>query len=885
MDWPLVGREVVMRRLTTRLESEEAAGVAIAGEDGVGKTRLAAELRRWEDTCGRAVEWVAAFSSAARIPFGAISGVFDLPPSVRDEPGLVHALLQAMRRRRGAYPLLLVVDDAHLLDEHSSTLIHQAAAGGAARVVLTLRHGEAAPAAITQLWKDGVVDRVEIGPLRREATDELVEAVLGGPVAAMTLTQLWQRSGGNPLFLRELVLAGLESGAFVRENGVWRAAGVLPPPTRLGDIVRARLGSLGTEEELVVEMLAVADALDLHTLELLGRQGEVERLEERRLLTIEQSGNRSIVRLAHPMYGEVVRAGLPRARARRIMRRLADCLEATRARRPEDVLRLALWRIDGGGPADPAVLLAAAHRALAVFDAPLAERLAQAAMTDAASNVPARLLLGRALASQQRVDEADDVLAAAAELTASQDDMAQIALARANLLYFRAGSASRASAVLTDALDRLTDLDWRDEIVSLLALFQSGAGELRAVAAAGRRVTNREDARPRTVVHTLVYSSVANVMLGRFAEAEREVRTGLQLVPGVREELPLSGEMLRINGVLADAYAGRLARAVELGLLGRQAALSAGAAEVAAMWGMNLAECQMLAGDIQAALRTMQEALAAIRERDPFGVHGIAAGVASVCASWLGRHEVAWALRQEILDLGLARDARSRIWLDRASVWTVWNDDGARSAAIRAIAAGRRAVGDTHLVWGAWLFHDAARLGLARPAADRLAVLARRIEGDLVPTMAHHAVALANGDAIALDRAASAFEQLGNPLLAAEAAGQAHNAFLANGRQRLARIAASRSAMLAARCPDVVTPALAELSPVALTPRELEIARLAAAGLPSRTLADRLGISVRTVDNHLGTIYSKLGVATRTDLPSVLGVTALGAGTTRQQVE
>jgi len=57
--------------------------------------------------------------------------------------------------------------------------------------------------------------------------------------------------------------------------------------------------------------------------------------------------------------------------------------------------------------------------------------------------------------------------------------------------------------------------------------------------------------------------------------------------------------------------------------------------------------------------------------------------------------------------------------------------------------------------------------------------------------------------------------------------------------------------------------------------RELEIARIAAAGLPSREVAERRGISERTVDNHLGTIYGKLGVGERAELSRVLGITNL----------
>jgi DNA-binding CsgD family transcriptional regulator len=60
---------------------------------------------------------------------------------------------------------------------------------------------------------------------------------------------------------------------------------------------------------------------------------------------------------------------------------------------------------------------------------------------------------------------------------------------------------------------------------------------------------------------------------------------------------------------------------------------------------------------------------------------------------------------------------------------------------------------------------------------------------------------------------------------------------------------------------------------VTALPREREIALLAAAGASSRDIADRLVISVRTVDNHLQNAYRKLGVTRRQDLPRVLSGT------------
>jgi DNA-binding NarL/FixJ family response regulator len=56
----------------------------------------------------------------------------------------------------------------------------------------------------------------------------------------------------------------------------------------------------------------------------------------------------------------------------------------------------------------------------------------------------------------------------------------------------------------------------------------------------------------------------------------------------------------------------------------------------------------------------------------------------------------------------------------------------------------------------------------------------------------------------------------------------------------------------------------------ALSPREREVAELATAGLSSRVIAKRLSLSTRTVDNHLGRAYAKLGVANRTALAAVI---------------
>jgi DNA-binding CsgD family transcriptional regulator/energy-coupling factor transporter ATP-binding protein EcfA2 len=873
-EWPLIGREALLRRLASTFDRHR--GVLIVGDAGVGKSRLARELARLASERGRQVESIVASSAALAMPYGALTHLISAPIDSADQVALTNRLLTELRGRGGSRePLVLVVDDVNYLDEASAVLLHQAALHRIVSPILTARTGEAMPPVLVQLWKDRIAERLEIPPLSRAATVELAEKALAGPVDSFTLSELWRTSGGNPLFLREIVLGGLESGVLRQEDSVWRAQQTLAPSERLSEIVGHRFGLLSEPQRTVVELLAVADAMDSEALRQFAEDKVIEDLEERLVVRVEASGNRKLVRLAHPIYAEAVASALPRTRVRRIMLKLADSLERTRLRRPDDVLRLALWRLEGGGTAPSQTLLAAANRAMALFDAPLAERLARAALSDPDAEVPARLMLGRALASQQRVLEADQALIEAERSVRTDDEIAQVALARANLLFFRARRPDEAARLLVDAMRRVHDVDWRDEMDSLLTLFRSAAGQLQDVAAAGRRLVQRTDARPRAVAHTLLYSSIANVMLGRFAEAEQQVAIGLQLAPQVQEQLPLTGQMLLINRVMANAYAGRSTKALALGLEGHQRAMESRAPELVTMWAMNVAECHMVAGDIRSALPMILSALVIARERDPFAVHGIDAGLASVCAAWLGRRQQAEELLHEIIDGNLAGDVRSTFWLDRASVWVTWLGGHTDEAAQHAIEAGERALANTHTVWAAIAFHDAARLGLGEQAAERMQPLADEVEGELVPTMAFHARSLALGDAVGLERAASAFERMGSSLYAAEAAAQAHHVYLARGLPRVARVAAARASLLAAKCPGVRTPALADAVPVPLTPRELQTARLAAEGTSSRELAQRLGISVRTVDNHLGRIYSKLGISGRQELPEVLGLAAL----------
>jgi DNA-binding CsgD family transcriptional regulator len=135
---------------------------------------------------------------------------------------------------------------------------------------------------------------------------------------------------------------------------------------------------------------------------------------------------------------------------------------------------------------------------------------------------------------------------------------------------------------------------------------------------------------------------------------------------------------------------------------------------------------------------------------------------------------------------------------------------------------------------------------------------------------ADHAEALAARDGCRLDQVATSFEAMGAQLLAAEAAAEAAAAHRAAGKRRSMLVSSTHARRLLDRCEGATTPALSGLLPDPLTPREREMASLAASGLTSTLIAQRLGVSARTVENHLQRSYAKLGVASRAELRSVL---------------
>ena len=874
---PLVSRDTELDRIRTRLARPEPAAFVLAGASGLGKTRLVGEAAGVAAGLGFTTVRVVATRAAAAIPFGPFATFLpaDDQPST-DLLGLLRAASTAILKRAApGRRLLLAVDDAHLLDDGSAALVHQLVRERSCSVLASLRTPGPVPDSVTTLWKDGLAERIDLRPWTEAETATVLAAVLDGPVARGAVRQLWELSQGNALYLRELLIGAVASGALAKDGDIWSLARPLTPPGRLVELVAGRIAGLATGTVAVIELLAVGEPLGVTVLERLTDQPSLEDAEAQGLVQIGYDGRRAEARLAHPVYGEALRQSLPRSRLRRISGVLAGAVEATGARRRDDLLRLGRWKLDSGAPGEPELLDRAAGRAMQMFDVDLAARLARAAL-DAGAGAGAGLILGEAAFTAGRHQEAEAVLASLVPACRDDGELARVASARAHNFHTLIGDGDAAYAVLDEALGVITDPAARLELLGRLALLRAHEPDpAAALAAAQPLLASDDDTLASRGCHA---AALALALLGRGDEAVSVAGTGLKRHRRAAEQqatgLHHGPETQLIGAIFGHLASGRLSAAATAAADGYQSCLRSGDKEGQATFLLLIGCADLERGDLANATAAFADGASVNRTiHDLPGLRWCLSGVvlAESMRGNAGPAEAAAAQRDLIA--GGPMMIYEPDLIDRGTAWLcIAHGEVTRAGDILAAAAERAAARQMRVA-EARLLHDLARIGQPERAASRLAKLAELTEGGYVPALARHAAALTHGDGDGAELAASAsaFEEMGAALLAAEALAASAAAWKSAGLERPAAAAARRAAELAASCANPHTPALAAGGYVSrLTPREREVAGLAATGASSKEIAARLVLSVRTVENHLQNAYSKLGVTSREELTRLM---------------
>ncbi len=865
--WPFVGRDDEVRQALAALEDDaEFRGVALVGFSGVGKSTLARALAATARSRGLTVRYVLGTQTGSAVALGAFyrSATVDAPQAPAAMLAAAHRALEQEEN------LVVVVDDAQLLDPLSSTLVYQLAASGSARVIVTIRSGDYVSDAVTALWKERLVLSLHVEAFTREQTGELARAVLGGAVDTRLISELHHRAAGSPLLLRGLLSAGRESGVLVRTEDGWQLRGALRADRELHDLVEFRLRSFAPEELEAVEVLAAAEALDWEILRGLCDADAVARLERRGVIQFVADGSHTVARLYNPLLGEVAmqRAGVVRSRQLNGMlaQHLRKHLQAEEQRlRLPDVrtqIQLAQFMMRSDLAPDLDVMIDAAASAMTMSNIALVEELARFAF-DRGGGLAAAVVLAEAIGWQGRGDEVEALLGDFDPDGADELLTARWGCVRAMSLFFNCGQVEQARQVLANVTDRISSVAIVSYVAAVEVLFTCFSGDIPTTIETGLALCASD--LPLATVWAAVPTCWALALAGRFGDVHRVTEAGLQAAalvqPGGLPRIGLAEVMAwtavgdypaaerarehHAAGVLEADHAMRglvhLARgALPSACAAFHDSMSAMSDGFTSVWSVPVAawwaQAEGARGDGAAAAAALR------RSEDAFGPH---------LAVFLPELELA------------------RAW-ERASVGeTMAAQTHAVRAAQIARQSGMNAVETSAL-------HTAVRFG-DRSITARLEELARTLNTPLAEAIAEHARGLANRDGDLLDAAADRFAELGAVALAADAAAQAAPEH-ARKRRRGKEVASSARAHALASQGEVRTPAVAAAArPLPISDREREIAMLVVAGWSNREIADRLVVSVRTVEGHLYRIFAKLGINHRDHLVHLLKLERSGA--------
>ena len=813
--WPMIGRGAELEVLAEHFRSQTSGGVFLTGGAGVGKTSLAERVLELADGAGMPSARASGHPEARTIPFAALSHL--LPVDVASPTGaddldrgaVFHRAAAALRDRADGERLLLLVDDGDQLDELSRALVASLVQSRSVFAVVTMRTtGGQTP--FDHLVKDGHLVRLTVEPLPTETIETLLHRVLGGPIVAESLERLRSAAMGNPGVLRQLVETARGGGVLTELNGVWRLAGPLQPTASFEDLVAERLRGLDDEHHHAAELLAIAGEIALDTLAAAAGHDVLEELERHGLLTVRTSGRRAGVSLAHPLFAEVLLGQLPALRGRRLRRELADALDAVGARRRDDRVRLVAWRLDGGGAVDREDVLHAARLALLEGDDVIADRLVRRAAA-AGGGAKAMELLAELHFRRNEPERLEEVLAGIALADLPEADRVRVVRRRSSNRFYAMTDAEGSLAVLDETAHLFSEPWAVHALAGHRATICSMAGEVAEALSCSEPLLDTDDDRLRFEV--LRARSLALAAAGRGEDALVLVDEAFDIHDRFDRDLTRPGRsILLFNHIFALTELGRLDEA-------RAGGAAAAAGDVVGGRVSWLAfarpRVELLAGHAADALELSEPYALEARARDAFGAERWVLSLVGMARLLGGDQDGGCRDVDRVAELwpdvgysGLFRSDR-----DRAIGWSAMERSGGDAAHEVLLRGAQVAEQRGAHALEAMLRHDVVRFGGAAKVVDRLVELGSSVQGPLATARAHHAAGIVGVDVDRLGAAVAGFEDIGSPLLAAEAALDLADAASATGDAAGAGEARERATRLLALLDQpVVTPRLSRTS-------------------------------------------------------------------------
>ena len=862
----MVGRDDEVHQVLAALDdSAEYRGVVLTGESGVGKTTLIRALAKILESRGRTVRFALCTETSSAVPFGAFYWL--MTPETAPEPAVMLAAAQRTLERE--QDLVVAVDDAQLLDPLSASLLCQLAARGHARLIVTVGSDNAMPDSLAALFNERALLHLRINAFTREQTETLACTVLGGVVTSRLIDELHDRTAGNPLLLRGLMVAGQENGVLVHADAGWELRGTLRGDRQLFDLLEFRLRSFAPEELEAVEILGAAEVLGWEVLRGLCDADAVGRLERRGIIQLITDESRTVARLFHAVLGEaaIQRAGVVRSRqlngilAQHLQKQLNAAEHHSRRADVRTHIQLAQMTMRSDLAPDLSMIISAAGSALRMWNIDSSEELARFAF-DRGGGLPAAIVLAEALGWQGANAEAETVLADVDPEGPAGLVTAYGCLRAAN--KFWRGQIKQARLALVKLWERVEPGENAELITAMEVTFAYFSGDISTAIELGLAVCSR-DVPPAAEAWAAASTCWALAQTGRYGDFHRIADAGLRAAA-----LGHSGPLQLVTGlaevrVLTDT--GDFAAAEQV--WERYAAMPVGALTVHAAVNAMLGLVNLGRGALLSACPAFHNSLSAMSDGAPFSWLMVVAAWTAEAEGMRGNVEGAAAALRLSEEAYGPQTAVFGPELELARAWERASVGDIAAAQLHSVRAAQTAQKSGMRAVEMRALHTALRFGDPSCAA-RLQQLAGTMDTPMADAIATHASGLANHDGDLLDVAAGRFADLGAVAHAADAAAQAA-AEHARASHRAKYVESSARAYALARRDRIRTPAVAqEARPLPLTSREREIATLVRAGLSNRQIADRLVVSVRTAEGHLYRTFAKLGINSRDQLIHLL---------------
>jgi DNA-binding CsgD family transcriptional regulator len=932
----LLEREQELSELARALDAArggDGRAILIRGEPGIGKTSL---LKATADSAGpgfqvlsvradaleqelsfgvcaqlflgltdppRGADSPAVFAGAAANARPILGGAAGIPRAIGEDRvmALIHGLYWLCANLADDGPLLLAVDDAHWADRHSLRFLNYLARRLAGlRLVLLVgarptERGTPAGDLLSALAAEEGCATLELGSLSAEAVSSLVADKLGeaGPGLARACHRL---SGGNPLYLLELLRSAAERGLDPAADA--EALADLRPEG-VAESVLSRLAGLGEEARRLAEIAAVGggrlrlrDAASLAGIDVDSARRAADALTGAAILDATEP-----LSFAHPLVQSAVYGEVPEAERAGLHLRVAELLRAGGA--PRNAIAAHLLSAERGG------------ESWVVDELELA---AGEAMSQGSPDTASRLLR-RALEESPPEDRRGRLLVVLglAETEGGQPEGAERLTAAVELLQ---GKEERAGALL--ALG--TTLTMQARITEATAAYERGLGEIEGIGGTVARDLEamftlgldhdfeaRTAALPR-LEELIGAEGIDQTATGRallaHAASERAYQGGAledlrtlarrALAPGLDEDDPMA---FWAYFFCAYAYndSDDFERAEQAASRALELATARGSIVQAAAAHHPPSFLNLRRGDIQTAL---EDARMSVEGAERGWRAGLPSGLSVLAEALLERGELDQAeaaCRLPDGDESWSRnigymwllDTRARIELERGDA------ESALATFLRCGEMCERSLitNPSVLAWRSGAALAAARLGdpdQARELAEAELGLARDFGVPRAIGISQRTLGLVLGGDEGTERLREAieiFEPSPARVEHARALVELGAALRRAGHRREAREPLREGLDMAHRCGALAVegraqtelsaagarPRRLELTGVAsLTPSERRITAMAAEGLSNPQIAQALFLTRRTVEMHLTNAYRKLEISSRGELPAAL---------------